>query len=162
MNASTKRSRNDSCIDAKKARPSVESVSDDWPVYGHPQGGTVKITPWGCLRLYLDPILGQEVTKFEESTFSTIDFGTPVSPEASPQQSQSEYTPRDVDMSEMPPTPQSIHYRRAIVPSPFEFSPSSEAEGYLREGYMSHSSPAQEYSHEQEHYLGMDDEELLS
>lgn len=150
---SAKRSRDEPVIDIKKQRPSLDSIvkSDEWPVYAHPQGGAVKITPWGCLRQYTDPVSGQPITKFEDSTFSKYAFETPASPIASRSSPLPQDMYDDIVMSDLPPTPQSIHYAPHATTN-LELSPSSEAEGYLRDGYS-------DFHQEQEHYFGMGNDE---
>ena len=39
---------------ASEREKQAYSTSEEWPVYSHPEGGIVKITPWGSLRQFQD------------------------------------------------------------------------------------------------------------
>lgn len=136
---SFKRRAESSNTHSTKLKPFAKSVniSEEWPVYDHPQGGSVKITPWGCLRQCIDSTLGAQVTRFEDSSFSDYDFAFPVLPGPFPDIcSRSLYSLYDDEMSDTTPTPRSIHCNQNC--HSIDISPSSEAEGYLREVYSEH------------------------
>lgn len=136
----------------------VLSQSNDWPMYNHPDGGTVKITPWGSLRQWTDPVTGLANTKFEDASFLDVSF---------------EMSPTNVHNQcyELPTTPMSMNASMSGRSSPaqrenFNFSPSNEAELYVVEGYKQSreqgQKPVQQYAQEQEHYLGMEESEDFS
>lgn len=116
---------------------------EEWPVYSHPEGGIVKITPWGSLRQFVDQN-GNQATRFEDKGFQDYAFA--------PQYSAG-------DAYELPSTPQSMHQSS---PDPvlvlgqhhrMGLSPLDEAETYVREGYG--ADEWQSYGQEQENYFGM-------
>lgn len=128
---------------------SVVTSSNEWPVYNHPDGGTIKITPWGSLRQFVNPATGEQVTKFEDVSFSDYSF-QPLQP--------SPYY-------DMPTTPvsMSVSNRSSPVPQPHEMlvSPSCEVESYVINGYNFYRAPerSDQFSQEQENYLGMMDQD---
>lgn len=122
------------------------SLLEEWPVYNHPEGGTVKITPWGSLRQYIDQNTGETVTKFEDCSFSELTFPT--------------------QQYELPSTPMSLNMSTSLRSSPMPeklFSPSSEAEQYVVDGYRDGAAAGQsghqQFCQEQEHYFGMMEQE---
>lgn len=143
-------------------------LSEEWPVYNHPEGGTVKITPWGSLRQYVDPQSGQNVTKFEDASFSDLSFANAA---------HNQYY-------ELPSTPMSLNMssssRSSPDPEKITFSPNCEAELYVVDGYRSgglgngpgavngannvagHAVGQQQFGQEQEHYFGMMEQEEFS
>ncbi|KAJ8143539.1 hypothetical protein OY671_003341 [Metschnikowia pulcherrima] len=134
----------------------ILSQTNEWPMYNHPDGGTVKITPWGSLRQWIDPATGQANTKFEDASFSEISFAM---------------SPNNVHNQcyDLPTTPMSLNpsssSRSSPAPDRFNFSPTNEAELYVIEGYGQKQANAgftQEYAQEQEHYLGMEESEDFS
>lgn len=167
-----KRKREASEPDMKKSKAIVGekekelySLSDEWPVYNHPEGGTIKITPWGSLRQYVDPQSGETVTSFEDASFSDLTFAN---------SAQNQYY-------ELPSTPMSLNMssssRSSPVPEKMSFSPSCEAELYVVDGYRSggpngcyqgannaagQTVGQQQFSQEQEHYFGMMEYEEFS
>ncbi|EMG47636.1 hypothetical protein SBY92_004670 [Candida maltosa Xu316] len=128
----------------------------EWPQFVHPDGGIIKITPWGTLRQFVDPITQETVTKFEDCNLANYSF-----------------TSETIEkIYQTPDTPQSIYNRnyngngRAL-----RLSPSDEAEGYVIDGYIKGDSSVevspqqqqQQHSHSQgcfqpehENYFGMD------
>lgn len=132
------------------------STSNEWPVYNHPDGGIIKITPWGSIRQF--ELNGEMITKFEDMSFTDYNFTpaiknskNPVSPPSHPQDQH------------LPQTPQSIQSLR--------LSPCDEAENYVMKGYQSLGSSSSpnvpsanddfQFAREPEHYFGMmDDLEL--
>lgn len=181
MNFASKRKRDEHDSDVKKIKNDIEgevglATSNEWPVYSHPEGGIVKITPWGCLRQFPHSEDGHLVTKFEDSTFMDYQF----QPQRS-QYEQSQYqqaylqSQQQSNMSyeSMPSTPQSLYQSQPSTgvsargptaytqnpSSPIKLSPSDEAEGYVMTGYQMETPPCQEqYGQEHEHYFGMEDE----
>lgn len=135
----------------------ILSQENEWPVYNHPDGGTVKITPWGSLRQWTDPVTGLTNTKFEDASFLDVSF---------------EMSPNNVNNQcyELPTTPMSLTGPNSGRSSPhsgerFNFSPTNEAELYIVEGYgqpQTEQRPTQEYAQEQEHFLGMEESEDFS
>ncbi|OBA20968.1 hypothetical protein METBIDRAFT_42271 [Metschnikowia bicuspidata var. bicuspidata NRRL YB-4993] len=134
------------------------SQNNEWPMYNHPDGGTVKITPWGALRQWIDPATGYAKTKFEDASFQEVSF------EMSPSNTNNQ-------CYELPTTPMSLHTSASGCSSPaygdkLNFSPTNEAELYVVEGYgqprESGQRPTQQYAQEQEHYLGMEESEDFS
>ncbi|GEQ71018.1 hypothetical protein JCM33374_g4699 [Metschnikowia sp. JCM 33374] len=136
----------------------VLSQSNDWPMYNHPDGGTVKITPWGSLRQWVDPVTGQSNTKFEDASFSDVSFAM---------------SPSNIHNQcyELPSTPMSLNHPNSGRSSPangdrFHFSPTNEAELYVVEGYGQQREPSSgftpQYAQEQENYLGMEENEDYS
>ncbi|KAL7666878.1 hypothetical protein ABC855_g540 [[Candida] zeylanoides] len=143
-----KRRHDETANEPKKVRPGTDlqaySTSDEWPVYNHPEGGIVKITPWGSLRQYTNPLDGQMVTKFEDKNFQDHSFH------------------QSADNGYVPSTPQSMcPASDSLSPSDgLHLSPSNEVESYVMEGY--HPTPQsahQEFSQEHENYFGMGNSE---
>lgn len=61
-------------------KPILESVSsDEWPIYQHPQGGWVKFTPWGSVRMTIND-QGETISKFEDVSFHDTSFDLPSTP----------------------------------------------------------------------------------
>lgn len=171
MSFVNKRKREAPEPDMKKSKAVVSerekelySLLEEWPVYNHPEGGTVKITPWGSLRQYVDSNTGEVVTKFEDASFSDLTF---------PNAAQNPYF-------ELPSTPMSLNMsnssRSSPMPEKLPFSPSSEAEQYVLDGYRNGGATSQmgvnnaagqavgyqQFSQEQEHYFGMMEQEEFS
>lgn len=168
MNIASKRKR-DGENEAKKPKAlfgekerEAITQSADWPMYKHPDGGTVKITPWGSLRQWADPYTGMTCTRFEDVSFLDMSF------EKSYDQGSTNY--------ELPSTPMSLNAPSSARSSPtpgdgYQLSPSTEAELYVIEGYngtihQQPNAPHQNQCHqphpfmqEHENYLGMDDNE---
>lgn len=111
---SSKRKFTDSESNKKKVidetTQKLYTTSNEWPIYNHPDGGIIKVTPWGSIRQF--KINDETVTKFEDKNFQDYSF-TP------------SFNPLEVDY---PQTPQSIQ-------SPIKLSPSDEAEQYVMQGY---------------------------
>lgn len=137
---------------ASEREKQAYSTSEEWPVYSHPEGGIVKITPWGSLRQFQDQN-GNTVTKFEDKGFQDYAFAYG---NASGNGQNNVY--------ELPTTPQSM-YRSSPAPTSvsngdkIDFSPLDEAESYVREGYG--SDEWQRYGQEQENYFGMQDNDAM-
>lgn len=151
-------------IDEITQKLSLEN--NDWPIYNHPNGGIIKITPWGSIRQYESN--GETITKFEDMNFSDYDFTNLPLPYNNqiPQQNQfgknlttmssmnslnNNSNDMDYDIEyqneyELPQTPQSIR-----------LSPSDEAENYVIKGYTEQNFQ-QEFSKEHENYFGMMDD----
>lgn len=157
----SKRKRDASEVECKKAKAQVGekereliSLSGEWPIYNHPNGGTVKITPWGSLRQYVDLQTGEQVTRFEDVTFNDLSFA-------------SSATNSDNQIYELPQTPMSLNGLNSARSSPaigdMRFSPSNEAEQYVVEGYRRGEAAEQLlFGPEQENYFGMMESEELS
>lgn len=151
----TKRKR-DTPEDRKKMAKLTErelhevTTSNEWPIYNHPEGGTIKITPWGALRQFM--VNGEMVTKFEDVTFSDYDFG-----QLNVQIQQPQLQPQMNHQNEMPTTPMSLSVSNRSSPAPddIHISPSCEAEGYVVDGYRGD----QQFGREQEHFFGMMDQD---
>lgn len=155
------------------------SSSNDWPVYNHPDGGIIKITPWGSIRQF--ELNGEMVTKFEDMSFTDYNFtpairnnasyndsaDTPLSNASSHSNlnnNQDSHHRNGSDGSneqqELPQTPQSIQSIR--------LSPCDEAENYIMKGYenvhhqTSNNGSGNEFqfAQEPEHYFGMMDDEF--
>lgn len=143
--------------ETKRTRALLDSEeSDQWPVYVHPEGGTVKFSPWGSIREWVDPVTGQAGCKFEDTTFvnSTFDLCAPLPASQG---------------YELPTTPMSLGGATPcrLSPAPTEllhYSPTSEAEQYVVEGYgqKPRRETTDQYAQEQEHYFGMDEYEEYS
>lgn len=162
MSVFNKRKRDAPGEDTKKPKALIGekerellSQSSEWPLYNHPDGGTVKITPWGSLRQWVDPATGENRTKFEDASFLDLLF------EMSPNNSNNQ-------CYELPSTPMSLNPTSSSRSSPgpgdrFAFSPSSDAEQYVVDGYRGREHIGQQqFAQEQENYLGMDDHEEYS
>lgn len=123
---------------AKITERDLEAVttSNEWPVYNHPEGGTIKITPWGSLRQVI--VNGEMVTRFEDISFNEYDFSL--------------HQPSH----EMPTTPMSLSVRSSPAPGDPHMSPSCEAEGYVVDGYRGDNRG---FGREQEHFFGMMDQD---
>lgn len=157
----SKRKRDTSELESKRTKAQVGdrerqliSLSDEWPIYSHPNGGTVKITPWGSLRQYVDPQTGEQVTKFEDVTFNDLSFAQP------PYHGDSQWY-------ELPLTPMSLNGLSSVRSSPaigdMRLSPSNEAEQYVVEGYRRGEAVEQPlFGPEQENYFGMVENEEFS
>lgn len=162
MNCIPKRRRDDADSDTKKTKSFINekerlevTTSNEWPIYAHPDGGTVKFTPWGCLRQYVDNS-GETVTKFEDMSFQEYMFNS------NKNNNIYQFTPS---------TPQSIN-QVSMSPSPGELklSLSDEVENYVINGYQRMTPPPafpnisngyqpEQYAQEHENYLGMEQEE---
>ncbi|EGV64952.1 hypothetical protein PSN45_005307 [Yamadazyma tenuis] len=140
-----------------EATQKLYSSSNEWPIYNHPDGGIIKITPWGSIRQF--EINGEVITKFEDMAFNDYNFaGTNItsSPNgiANTGNSTAATAIHSGDVSnasefqELPQTPQSIQSVR--------LSPYDETEQYVVKGY---EDDMDQYSREPEHYLGMGDDE---
>lgn len=150
----SKRKRDAPEFECKKSKAQVGekereliSLSQEWPIYNHPNGGTVKITPWGSLRQYVDPQTGEQVTKFEDITFNDLSFALSA-------------TNTDNLFYELPLTPMSLNGSSSVRSSPalgdVMFSPTNEAEQYVVEGYRHGEAAVQPlFGPEQENYFGM-------
>lgn len=145
-----KREEDDEAKRAKQVSERAAIEGQDWPVYNHPEGGVVKITPWGSLRQFVND-KGETVTKFEDKEFHDLRF-----------------EPQDY----YPQTPQSLYPATNPLPVPqaktfglFDLSPSNEVEGYVMDGYNRGYNgltppPQQQFEREHEHYFGMGDEDV--
>ncbi|ODV69741.1 hypothetical protein HYPBUDRAFT_159590 [Hyphopichia burtonii NRRL Y-1933] len=147
MNFTTKRKREDIEPDSKKTKNYINdeqkelyTTSNEWPVYQHPDGGIIKITPWGILRQVKDEKTGEYKTNFEDQSFGDVIFQLENS--------------NEIYHNNIPTTPQSL-YQDKSPSDGIKLSPSDEAELYVMDGYQQ-----QQYQTEQEHYLGMEDEEM--
>ncbi|KAI5965090.1 hypothetical protein KGF57_000883 [Candida theae] len=143
----------------------------EWPQFIHPDGGIVKISPWGSIREYTDPKTNQTVTKFEDCNFDDYSF-------------RSESVEK---IYQTPDTPQSLHNQSGSVATssggagagagavavaggdsganPFTLSPSNEVEGYVVDGYGQYRKDAysranDQYPVEQENYFGIGGEQM--
>ncbi|KAI5970149.1 hypothetical protein CANMA_000760 [Candida margitis] len=140
----------------------------EWPQFIHPDGGIVKISPWGSIREYTDPKTNETITKFEDCNFEEYSF-------------KSETVEK---LYQTPDTPQSLYHRNtnqshdhnnpattANSSSRFTLSPSNEVEGYVVDGYGRHQnddavsfSSANDMTHqypvEQENYFGIGGEQM--
>lgn len=141
------------------------SSSNDWPVYSHPSGGIIKITPWGSIRQF--ELNGEMVTKFEDMAFSDYNFTPAIcntktlntmtsnsslnSSNVVNQQAQAS----EATYNDLPQTPQSIQSVR--------LSPREEAENYVLRGYendqFQYNNGNNQYTKEPEHYFGMIDDD---
>lgn len=132
----------------------LTSNSNEWPIYSHPDGGVIKITPWGSIRQY--EVNGEVVTKFEDMSFNDYDFSAASAAVAAAAAAAKNTNNGNDSMgvnenyNELPQTPQSIQSIR--------LSPSDEAEQYVIRGYeadgLNNEFPDQ-YAKEPEHYFGM-------
>ncbi|CAI5760245.1 unnamed protein product [Candida verbasci] len=109
----------------------------EWPQFIHPEGGVIKITPWGSLRQYKDLKTGEVLTKFED--FSFDDFNKSIY-ESEKYEKIYKYTPD---------TPMSIKNQNKDI----YYSPSTEAESYVIDGYRNNV----EFQQEHENYFGMNE-----
>lgn len=71
-------------VDTKEVSTPKKSLldqagSDEWPIYSHPQGGWVKFTPWGSVRMTVNE-QGEIVNKFEDVSFHDTSFDMPSTP----------------------------------------------------------------------------------
>lgn len=141
----------------------LANENQDWPIYNHPNGGIIKITPWGSIRQF--ELKGEVITKFEDMSFSDYDFTNLSLPyktksvdgnitsnilnssDSSIMNLSSTWN-SDQDTSyssyELPCTPQSI-----------KLSPGDEVEQYVLSGY---NDMDYQYNNEQENYFGMMDD----
>ena len=161
MNFASKRKREEVEPDTKKIKNFINekerpefSSSNEWPVYNHPDGGIVKITPWGSVRQYMDAS-GNTVTKFEDMNFQDISFAN---------------SHQTANVYEMPSTPVSMNQNSNNYSSPsmydvdgIKLSPSDEAENYVINGYgrlQGNGAQQQQFQQEHENYFGMEDHDL--
>lgn len=172
MEFTPKRKRDEFEPDCKKIKNFIDETtreeltdSNEWPQYSHPDGGIVKITPWGSLRQFQDPITGETMTKFEDMSFSDYTFQNNNKIDDIYNNVNQQTTPS------MPSTPQSLYQSqptakqqtrpyashnmpRDDVKTPNRrFSPDCEAESYVRDGYQGITPPPP--SVEQRHYSHM-------
>lgn len=136
----SKRKRDDIEGDVKKTKNEDVVSSNEWPMYAHPDGGLVKITPWGSLRQYTDPITGELISKFEDTSFHEHQFNMA--------NMNAEVDDMSIDPTSsqvMPPTPQSIQQCQLLTPS----NNYSDAESYVLNGYEG-------FNQEHENYFGME------
>lgn len=145
LEAETKRTR--ALLDSEEA--------EQWPVYVHPEGGTVKFSPWGSIREWVDPATGETGCKFEDTTFVNSTFDANV--------------PTFSQNYELPTTPMSLGSstpsRTSPCPGDLHYSPTSEVEQYVIEGYghpTKKEATRDQYVQEQEHYFGMEEYEEYS
>lgn len=152
------------------------SLSEEWPVYNLPEGGTVKITPWGSLRLWTDPQTGETITRFEDASFSDLAFqtanvGTMGGSYYNGPQGQNHASAQPNACYELPSTPMSLNMSSNSSPAPenMTFSPTSEAELYVVDGYRHNGNNGaagqtvgQQFSQEQENFFGMEEQEEYS
>ncbi|EGW29943.1 uncharacterized protein SPAPADRAFT_144303 [Spathaspora passalidarum NRRL Y-27907] len=170
MSYTTKRGREDFEPDTKKIKNYINqqshqeiTESNEWPQFAHPEGGIVKITPWGSLRQFVDPISGESITKFEDMSFEDYTFKA--------SNVEDIYTVKHQEPPSMPSTPQSLYQTHSYQPntrfashnmpggnSPLRLSPECEAEGYLRDGYRGQQAQ-QQFEQEHENYFGMHDQQ---
>lgn len=138
-------------------KPDQITSETEWPQFIHPDGGIIKITPWGTLRQFIDPKTNETITKFEDCSLEDYSFKL-----------------ESIEkLYQTPNTPQSI-YRTAgqdnIMNTPqignnnlnrFTISPGTEAESYVIEGYRQQQL---QFHHrdcfvpEHENYFGMTDD----
>ena len=161
MNFASKRKREEVEPDTKKVKNFINekerqefSSSNEWPVYNHPDGGIVKITPWGSVRQYMDAC-GITVTKFEDLYFQDISIAN---------------SHQTANVYEMPSTPVSMNQNSNNYSSPsmydvdgIKLSPSDEAENYVINGYgrlQGNGAQQQQFQQEHENYFGMEDHDL--
>ncbi|ODV79462.1 uncharacterized protein CANTADRAFT_51884 [Suhomyces tanzawaensis NRRL Y-17324] len=173
MSFASKRKRDEGGAEhTKKTRngelPTQEyTTSDEWPIYAHPEGGIVKITPWGSLRQYTNDN-GDHITKFEDVSFEDISFAKPGAAGTTPQDDYMPSTPQSLYNSQQyQQTNHQASYNQS-QPTPvrptIKLSPSDEAEMYVVDGYRGMgpgavTPPQQQGQFEQEHenYFGMND-----
>ncbi|CAK9442310.1 uncharacterized protein LODBEIA_P60530 [Lodderomyces beijingensis] len=143
--STTKRRTNDASSEDHRRKTALldETLinSDpEWPQFHSPEGGIIKITPWGVIRQSIDPHTGEILsTKFEDSTLSELQF-TNAKTEA---------------LYSMPPsTPESIelHHQPSIS--------SLQSEHIVKEVRFSDHHQEHQYGVEQENYFGMNDYSL--
>lgn len=191
MSFVNKRKRDAPEPDSKKTKASLGdnekelySMSDEWPVYNHPEGGTFKITPWGILRLWVDAQTGETTTRFEDSSFSDLTFPTTNYGAVSSGNWQNGHNGHNTvngnppnTYYELPSTPMSLNMSGSSTSSPvpenMTFSPNCEAELYVVDGYRHvgfngaagqtvGQTVGQQFSQEQENFFGMEEQEEFS
>ncbi|KAK6199254.1 uncharacterized protein RJT21DRAFT_121561 [Scheffersomyces amazonensis] len=189
--ASSKRKRDEFDPDLKKVKNLINeqdkaeyTTSNEWPVYAHPEGGIVKITPWGSLRQFTNTETGQQIAKFEDVSFSDISFDTSNTDDiynpmntSLPSTPQSLYNQNMTNPSNQCPTNTTNNYnasaRHPHHPQYPVLSVDDEVESYVVDGYHQITPPppsSQEYQkhsfsndqqeqfeQEQENYFGMMD-----
>lgn len=162
VNSAFKRKRDEKEVEVKKCKAAANEKnkeeganSNEWPVFNHPHGGVVKVTPWGMLRKYVDAN-GEEVTRFEDGSFGDITF--------------TDNDAQAINEAAFPSTPQSLYQNsNAGSSSPAEsdrikLSPGDEAENYVLNGYDSNTAynpnQMQQFGQEHENYFGMDQDDF--
>ena len=55
-------------------KPDQITSETEWPQFIHPDGGIIKITPWGTLRQFVDPKTNETITKFEDCSLEDYSF----------------------------------------------------------------------------------------
>ncbi|RCK65330.1 hypothetical protein Cantr_01071 [Candida viswanathii] len=132
------------------------TAETEWPQFIHPDGGIIKITPWGTIRQYTDPITNEPITKFEDCNLEDYSFRL-----------------ENIEkIYQTPDTPQSIYNKKGG--RALRLSPSDDAEGYVIEGYrelqlaeilpkllQQQQQQHQQFLPEHENYFGMTDEEHM-
>ncbi|SGZ56919.1 CIC11C00000004856 [Sungouiella intermedia] len=183
MSFVNKRKRDASEPESKKTKALIGekekelyTLSEEWPVYNHPEGGTIKITPWGSLRQCVDAQTGETITKFEDASFSDLTFPAANVGAFGRQNWQSGQNIAGAQGNpyyELPSTPMSLNMsgssRSSPVPDKVSFSPSCEAELYVVDGYRysgfngaAGQAVGQQFSQEQENFFGMEEQEEFS
>ena len=138
-------------------KPDQITSETEWPQFIHPDGGIIKITPWGTLRQFIDPKTNETITKFEDCSLEDYSFKL-----------------ESIEkLYQTPNTPQSIYHTAGqdnIMNTPqignnnlnrFTISPGTEAESYVIEGYRQQQL---QFHHrdcfvpEHENYFGMTDD----
>ncbi|KAK6462493.1 hypothetical protein DFJ63DRAFT_330048 [Scheffersomyces coipomensis] len=195
MNFASKRKRDEVEPDTKKIKNFINeqdkqeyTTSNEWPIYSHPEGGIVKITPWGSLRQFEHPVTGEQITKFEDVSFGDISFNSinsndiydtlPSTPQSLyNQQIQQQQNQNQNQRNYSSPSNQQQHSSTQL-----RLSPSDEVESYVVDGYhqitppppsmqeiqqhndqnqpqQSSSSLQPQFEQEQENYFGMMDQQ---
>ncbi|AOW30516.1 hypothetical protein I503_05151 [Candida albicans SC5314] len=129
-------------------KPDQITSETEWPQFIHPDGGIIKITPWGTLRQFVDPKTNETITKFEDCSLEDYSF-------------KSESIEK---LYQTPNTPQSIYHNAGqdnIIHTPHNgnrnlsgliISPESEVEGYVVDGYRQQQQQQQQPQQQQQQH----------
>ncbi|KAI5949381.1 hypothetical protein KGF54_005616 [Candida jiufengensis] len=180
-NQNTKRKNNEFQDDYKKIKnlttEDLINSNPEWPQFIHPDGGILKITPWGSIRQYVDLTSGETITKFEDCNFEEYSFKseqveklyqTPTTPQSiynqslqqtshSQQPPHQHQKPQLSQQSSMNSINTSSHNFYNQSQSNIHLSPSHEVESYVVDGYQQQHDQIldNEFQIEHENYFGM-------
>ncbi|KAI5959877.1 uncharacterized protein KGF55_005109 [Candida pseudojiufengensis] len=185
INQQSKRKNEENIEEFKKLKnlttEDLINSNPEWPQFIHPDGGILKITPWGSIRQYIDSASGESITKFEDLNFEEYSFkseeieklyNTPNTPQSIYNHQQSNNFNHISPLHNKPNLSQQSSSNSIGLSSNnsiynqsnqnLNLSPSNEIESYVVDGYQynqnqqqQHDIQDQEFQIEHENYFGM-------